>query len=751
MDLPKVGKCDAAPGRAGMRGVGVKRSTVKTVIGAFVASCVTLASASAAYALPEGRHYEMISPLYKAGYGVRLIEAISPDGNSLIFTSLGAFAGAPSNHIGFATGSAYLAKREADQWVTTPAMLPATVAPYETPGDFSATLSEAFFYGQPGPDMGWAQFEHTESDFFLHSLSAPPTSNFEVAGESLPVPPRFINYVGASLDLSHIVLSSDVGLTPGVAEATGGLYDLVTRPNNGDILRFIGLDNDSPPKAIAQSCDLVLGGQEGAIKSSTFYSVSADGSEIFFTTCVGGSKRPQLYVRLAGKRTLEISRPLESGPFGGCVGELESKAVPGEVPCRGASTRRAAEYVGASSDGSRVFFMTEEPLVGTDTDTGKDLYMATIGCSQTPNCATSEKEVTGLEQVSQGAASQGARMQGAVALSADGSHIYFVALGVLTGENQAKAAPISGADNLYVYDSATQSLGFVADLCTGPLESGPEGSQVEDNRCPVTFSNTQDDKSLWLSNEPEAQTTQNGDVFIFTSYGQLTADDTDDARDVYRYDAEDGTLKRVSDGENGYDANGNRDDKAGTMNNDAGIAPTKISEPHSAVQAELGLRTITDDGSRVVFTSAGALSSSATNGLVNAYEWHAGKVALVSTGSDEQPVEDVVITPLGQDLFFLTVQGLSAQDTDGAGDVYDARTGAGFPTPPVARRECESDACQGPLSEPAAVLIPDSALPGAGEVIASPRRHTRHKKLKRHKRRRHGRRGTKRPRASRGR
>ena len=55
------------------------------------------------------------------------------------------------------------------------------------------------------------------------------------------------------------------------------------------------------------------------------------------------------------------------------------------------------------------------------------------------------------------------------------------------------------------------------------------------------------------------QTTGDGGFLVFTSYGQLSAGDTDTAQDVYRYDAESGALDRVSVGEDGYDANGNND------------------------------------------------------------------------------------------------------------------------------------------------------------------------------------------------
>ena len=52
------------------------------------------------------------------------------------------------------------------------------------------------------------------------------------------------------------------------------------------------------------------------------------------------------------------------------------------------------------------------------------------------------------------------------------------------------------------------------------------------------------------------------------------------------------------------------------------------------------------------------------------------------TGSDQEAVNDVVISPSGSSVFFVTSQGLVPQDTDGLDDVYDARLGEGFPAVP---------------------------------------------------------------------
>jgi hypothetical protein len=126
-----------------------------------------------------------------------------------------------------------------------------------------------------------------------------------------------------------------------------------------------------------------------------------------------------------------------------------------------------------------------------------------------------------------------------------------------------------------------------------------------------------------------------------------------------------------------------------------------------------------------VFETAEPLSPAASNGLVNAYEWHEGRVSLLSSGTDEEPVgaapggaiDEVMVTPSGRDIFFKTPQKLLAQDLDSAVDLYDARLGAGFAQAPAGLAQCSGDACQGPLTNPAPLLVPGSVSQAAGENV----------------------------------
>lgn len=705
-------------------------------VGVFVLClCLCCCWSADAFGLSVDRAYEMVSPVYKGGYGANGIGAVAPNGESVYFASKGAFAeplGGPSP-----AGSDYLARRDASGWTTSPLMVPNAILPYVPYTDVSKSLDLAVALGKPGPNNeGAASLQSTEAEFLLHSTNTPDIeANWEVGGMSFEALDRgSINpaYRGASGDLCHLLFTTTVRLR-GFTESVGDqeLYE-VDRGCGGNpsVLRVVGLNNQG--EAFDKLCVAEPGGREGG-SGSTFNALADGGREIFFTTNVE-AKSPdcfhgQLFVRLDGTKTLEVSKRLSEVCEGG----------PAEVPCRpAASTRPNATFAGASEDGSRVYFTTTAPLVENDEDTSGDLYIASIGCPgaeppEVGSCEVSQRQVSSLVQVSHDpTVGEAAGVQGVVRVSPDGQRVYFVAMGdLLNGSERAgleaegRAAPHAGADNLYVYDSASGKLAFVADLCSGPSLSG----SVEDQFCPSDLDNTQsgrNDRTLWANlGAAEAQTAgPDGGFLVFSSYGQLTVDDTDTSQDVFRYDAETGVLQRVSVGEAGHDANGNAN---GAMN-DATIALAAHGDTLVQEQYDMGSRAVSEDGSRIVFTTPELLSPAATNRLVNVYEWHGesdsseGRVSLISTGNSEKSVEQVVISPEGNDVFFVTSQGLVPQDTDGLDDVYDARLHGGFPVPPAARERCSGDACQGPLTNPAPLLVAGSFSQAPGGNFASPRK-----------------------------
>ena len=727
-------------------------------VGLIVALGMCFGWATSAFALTEGRVYEMVSPLYKGGYGANAIFGVAPDGNGVVFTSLGAFAGAPSSP----ALNGYFSRRGESGWSTTSLIAPATILPASTfsqPLDLSATMEKSLFGGFQGSNAGSADHKVAESAFFWHRTSTPDLAEyFELAAPILkPVPGSKLGakYRGASQDLSHIVLFAagteplltGAGTEPSSTMASEAkesheeLYDDVLSGEGAPSLEPVGLNDNG--EFIDKFCPVALGTPAlgSSNKHSEFNAIADGGREIFFATSTnladgtscGTQTNPEgVFVRIDDHSTLELSAPLS--------GECS------EEPCASAAAQQA-EFQGANEAGTCAFFTTSQPLVNGDKDAGNDLYVARVGrageTAGVPICSPSltgqgAPEATSMVQVSHDPdPGEAAEVQGVVAMSPDGSRVYFVARGVLSeAPNGQGQSAVVGADNLYVYDTGTGGPPrFVADLCSGAETSGVS----RDSRCPSDHGQSKLDASLWLSGSPEAQTADAGRFLSFGSYGQLTSDDADSAKDLYRYDAATGALERVSVGEAGYGANGNNDAFDATMN------PEELSGSSSVATARLSTRAISEDGTRIIFASAESLSPGAINGLVNVYEWHKeegsskGVVSLISSGNSSEPVQSAVIAPGGRDVFFVTAQGLVSQDTDGLVDVYDARMGGGFPEPAAAPQRCSGDACQGALSTPAALLVPGSVSQAAGgnfaplapkHVVVKKRKKTRKKSRK---------------------
>ena len=183
------------------------------------------------------------------------------------------------------------------------------------------------------------------------------------------------------------------------------------------------------------------------------------GEEIFFSDGLGkGCPVHQLFVRLGGERTLEVSKPLSEA---GSCGEV--------IPCPGAGRSCECVLVGPLKMVRAVFHDDRAVEWLTDKDNGNDLYMAQIGCPEGgQGCGVVVKQVVSLTQVSRDVnVGQAAEVQGVGRIAGDGSRADFVARGVLSeGVNAEGQAPVEGADNLYVYDASTEKVGFVADLCS---------------------------------------------------------------------------------------------------------------------------------------------------------------------------------------------------------------------------------------------------------------------------------------------
>jgi hypothetical protein len=148
---------------------------------------------------------------------------------------------------------------------------------------------------------------------------------------------------------------------------------------------------------------------------------------------------------------------------------------------------------------------------------------------------------------------------------------------------------------------------------------------------------------------------------------------------------------------------------------------------------------LSDSGNRVFFESEDKLSIQDTNNRRDVYEWEAlgegtctidpGCVQLISAGRSPQPSTFIDASSDGSSAFFLTDESLLTTDP-GSTDIYVARSGGGFPSPPGGI-SCDGDACQvlpGAPDDP----TPGTQVPNSGNPpVHFPKAHKKPHKPKR--------------------
>jgi hypothetical protein len=614
--------------------------------------------------LPDGRVYEMVSPVANADGNVDVPKGgnqpaheitstfpyrASSSGNAVAYVGDPPASGGIGN-VGNGGGNEFLATRDSSGWTAQDIQPSGLTGEYQ---GFSSDLSLAFLRSGAAltaevPATCVALYSRVAGDGSYHSAFA--TTLTECGG---PV------FAGVSADNSHLLFESRAALTP---NAVGGerlnLYD-----SAGGQLHLVNVLPSGKPDA-----DATFGAAGEAPGRENFGQViSNDGSRIVWTdlnTTISpenpsGSTR--LFVRENGD-SAAASTAQADAPLGG-----------------------GGEYWAASSDGSKILF----------TRAG-DLYKYDVNAAVTSDLAP------------------GGKVLGVTAVSADGSYVYFVAEGVLAGnENANKESAREGAANLYVRSGAGTT--FIATLSLEDNEfTGPSAA----------ISGRYGDWRAALGMRT-AEVTPDGQHLLFMSRQMLTGYNNAGCHnthsqpagcpDVFVYDA---TARQIT----------------CASCNPSGAPPVAEGSylPYSLGEGEVGktylLHLISDDGSRVFFNSTEPLVPQDTNGVQDVYEWERngagscrqapGCIYLISgnLSNDESYLVDASAS--GNDVFFATRAQLVPQDRNGNVDLYDARVNGGFPQ---ASPECTGSGCQAIPPGPPMFSTPTSVtFDGSGNVPPLP-------------------------------
>ena len=716
--------------------------------------------------LPDGRAYELVTPPDKGSaedmFGARELvfhEFYNIDfgyaaesGNQFLLETGAAFGPypVPVNNPSAPDGghNAYVFSRSVNGWQTVPFGRPSlgvqsVFADVFDPEDFS----RLGIRDEVGAELGVAG---------VHTASLIATLDSPISGPMFTQLPSDVGsgeptasetkMVGSSRNLDHIVVETkDHTLVPAPGDdaqdpSTTALYEAA-----GGQLTLVNVNSEG---VLLNRCGAGLG-QGSGLEGASHGAVSADGSKIFFTApdpsqAIGSEcwdhkteeDAPQLYMRSGGETT-QLSMP-EDGVTE--EGSREEDEAPVQHP---------AIYVGASENGSRVFFVTE-------TEMTREAAELKLHDPELYEYNTEGRVGKRLTRVSRGelgsAVAEGSPAEVYVveAVSAEGTSVYFAAFGQL-----AQGAPaVTGEEvNLYDYDTRNNRTTYVTTIDERDYPSNSKGWWTGRGGRLV--------REIAVASDANWYTTPDGNYLLFATTRQLTRHSTaaatpadcppvnvaasppnGDCLEIYRYDAMIPLLT-------GREAEGVQDNPACLSCDPSGSAPSSNAFfGHSAgldTSAAGPVRAMSSNGMCAFFDSADPLVTQVVNGTNNVYEWEArgayrcrpvpgasgcqlpqGCVYLIDAGAEAAPSYFLGASSDGSNVFFGTHEPLVRQDTDTAGDVYDARicepeaSNPCLESPPGETAQCEGTACQSPPSEPIDATPASLTFAGSGNVAGRP-------------------------------
>lgn len=657
--------------------------------------------------LPDCRAYEMVSPAEKNGNDVfpdNNRTRAAADGSAVGFFSLGAFADA----IGTGITTEYVSERSAGGWTThavTPALASTSYGEVFSlidsfyVGDFIQDLGAGTFYATgpltADPNVAKVQNLYLRTDLrsagagSYQLLTACPYCE-EALDRELPAPTTQNQtkeqrpwLAGLSPDGTHASFESRFKLSkdatalsnPKVYEWDEGTVRLAGRVPSGGASEC---DDSGVPACIASTAS-IAGQSAGATKPELRVphgvSDGSDGhSRVFFTRPTQPTSTAlevsawygQLFVREDGHRTIQLN--------------ANERTV--------AASYAAAEYQDASPDGTRAFFTTEQSLTDDAPEAGNKLYMW--------SAAPVDAEEHHLTYVTDG-------VKFVIGTGGSGHYVYFIA----SGQSIPGTPALNGNDaGIYLWHDG--ALSYV-----GPAPVAGSRNSLNVAYGGPTQARLSADGRYLLFGTPEGNGLLGYDQ---AGCGQFH---NQPCRELYLYDA--------------ASSSPSEPDLRCLSCNPAGALPTgeatvsvhgNYSGAQSATHRAIALAEGPDGHLRALFSTADALVPRDTNGVSDAYSYDVTteEAHLLSSGTDSHESWLMDASTDGSNAFVLTAQRLVGWDHDGSWDLYDVRTGGGFPEPPPASEPCQGETCPDPAASPPGPAAVGSTLvtPGNPPVKRPP-------------------------------
>lgn len=564
----------------------------------------------------------------------------------------------------------YMSTRTPDGWVTSVPGLGAA----ETEDAANKECSESMDLCVDYNTFPWFELGIPDHPPYLFTAAGKPLGRLPTNLNVIPGARGFEGAQRMSGDFSHYVFSStNITFAPGgVLGELGSAYDNDIADQTVTVISK--LQNGLPIPQEVPTTE----------KAIDFRGLSPDGSHVLMQTPAPAGLA-HLFMRVNQMVTYDVSR--------------------------GA----AVEPIGMTRDGSKVYFITTEPLTVDDTDTSADLYMWSEPQPGASDAVTRLSQGNGEGDSDACSAGWGTAACGVRPLAPERLYPAGQTVNTLVSVPLMDDVIAERAGDVYFFS---------------PENLDPDRPAIKNERNLYVYRNgavhlvATFDAGTTIS---RMQISPDGAHAAMVTASQLTSYDNQGFRMMYTYDPDTGVIRCAS-------------------CNPAGTSPA------ADVRASQGGRFMDDNG-RAFFSTEESLVPRDTNGRIfDTYEYVGGRPQLISSGQGSRhftggsEIFQLVTQPQfiglehvshdGQDVYFSTFETLLNRDHNGEFvKFYDARTGGGFPEDPNLGPCAAADECHGVDSAPPPTPgVATSDGLGSGGNVQAKRQAKKKKRKAKHKR-----------------